>query len=124
MQRQIFNLLSIQSISILSGLFLALFPVSESVGQVLINELDPSVQGIDNREFIELVGAPNEEMSGFVVVVFNGANNESNLTIDLSGYALNESGFFLIGGSELDGADLTIIQSNWLQVGQDAVAIF
>jgi hypothetical protein len=119
-----FNCRNINPISILCGLFVALSPLSEAYSQVLINELDPSMQGLDNLEFIELIGNPNEDMSGFVVVIFNGSNNASNLTIDLNGYALNEAGFFLIGGQAVDEADLTIDETNWLQVGQDAVAIF
>jgi hypothetical protein len=119
-----FNCRNINPISILCGLFVALSPLSEAYSQVLINELDPSMQGLDNLEFIELIGNPNEDMSGFVVVIFNGSNNASNLTIDLNGYALNEAGFFLIGGQAVDEADLIIDETNWLQVGQDAVAIF
>lgn len=96
----------------------------EAHSQLLINELDPSMQGLDDREFIELIGSPNEDLSGLVVVVFNGSNAQSNLTIDLSGFALDNEGFFLIGGPALTNADLTVNETNWLQVGQEAVAIF
>ena len=36
----------------------------------------------------------------------------------------DEDGFFLIGGPNLTGADFTVDQTNWLQVGQEAVALY
>ena len=92
--------------------------------QLLINELDPSGPGIDTREFIELYGSPNEDLSGYVVVVYNGSNAQSILTIDLMGQTTNAAGFFLIGGPELPEADIVFDAPNWLQVGQEGVALY
>ncbi len=92
--------------------------------QIVINELDPSGPGIDDMEFVEIFGAPGQDLSGYTVVIYNGSNALSNNTFDLSGYSLDENGFFLIGGPNLPEADLTVDQTNWLQVGQEAVAIY
>ena len=92
--------------------------------QIVINELDPSGPGIDDMEFVEIFGAPGQDLSGYTVVIYNGSNALSNNAFDLSGYSLDENGFFLIGGPNLSEADLTVDQTNWLQVGQEAVAIY
>ena len=104
---------------------LLLFAMAISVqSQIVINELDPSGPGLDDVEFVELFGSPGEDLSGFIVVIYNGSNAQSNNTFDLNGYVLDENGFFLIGGPNLIGADFTVDQTNWLQVGQEAVAIY
>ena len=103
---------------------LFLFTLCDVNGQIVINELDPSMQGVDDREFIELKGNPNEDLNGFIVVVYNGSNAQSNLTIDLNGFVLDEDGFFLIGGPALTEAGFIVEETNWLQVGQEAVAIY
>ena len=94
------------------------------VRQVVINELDPSGLGLDDQEFIELFGSPGEDLSGYVVVIYNGSNGLSNLTFDLSGMAMNDEGFFLIGGPALTQADYVHPGTNWLQVGQEGVALY
>ncbi|MDA1336149.1 MAG: lamin tail domain-containing protein [Bacteroidetes bacterium] len=102
----------------------ALLISSVSGSQILINEFDPSGPGIDTEEFVELFGSPNQNLSGFSLVIFNGSNAQSNLTIDLSGYTLNDEGFFLIGGPGLPNADVVIESTNWLQVGQEGIALY
>ena len=101
-----------------------MFVAQSADSQVVINELDPSGPGIDNMEFVELYGSPNEDLAGYIVVVFNGSNTQSNNVFDLTGYSLDASGFFLIGGPNLPEADFVVDQTNWLQVGQEAVAIY
>ena len=45
--------------------------------QVVINEVDADQAGSDAAEFIELYGTPNMSLNGYVVVLFNGANDQS-----------------------------------------------
>ena len=96
----------------------------QAQSQLVINEFDPSGPGIDTEEFVELYGSANQDLSGFVLVIFNGSNAQSNLSIDLSGYNLNADGFFLIGGPGLSSADIVIESTNWLQVGQEGIALY
>ena len=124
MQGQLFSSLVMKMSPYFSLIFFVIFLTLESSSQLIINELDPSMQGVDDKEFVELIGNPNENLDGYIVVVFNGSNGQSNLTIDLSGYALDAAGFFLIGGPAMTEADLIIEETNWLQVGQEAVAIY
>jgi len=92
--------------------------------QLVINEFDPSGPGIDTQEFVEIYGTPNQDLSGFLLVIFNGSNAQSNLSVDLSGYNLNSEGFFLVGGPGLPEADIVIESTNWLQVGQEGIALY
>lgn len=95
-----------------------------SHSQIVINELDPSGPGIDDMEFVELFGPAGTDLSGFTLVIYNGSNSQSNNAFDLNGYSLDENGFFLIGGPALTDADFVVSQTNWLQVGQEAVALY
>lgn len=109
---------------LLIGIVLGITTSFSGTSQVLINEFDPSGPGIDTDEFIELFGTPNQDLSGYVVVVYNGSNNLSTVSYDLTGYSLDENGFFLIGGSGLDETDIAVQSTNWLQVGQEGIAIY
>nr|MBP8239856.1 HYR domain-containing protein [Saprospiraceae bacterium] len=91
---------------------------------VCINEIDSDTPGTpDAAEYIELSGTPNGALDGFVVVLFNGANDLSYRTYDLDGYSLDANGFFLIGNSGVAGVDISI-NDNTIQNGADAVAIY
>ena len=124
MQGQLISNLFMKKTPLVGMIILFLFTLCDVNSQVVINELDPSMQGVDDREFIELKGNPNEDLNGFIVVVYNGSNAQSNLTIDLNGFVLDENGFFLIGGPALTEAGFIVDATNWLQVGQEAVAIY
>ena len=80
---------------VLTVLFFAMFVAQSADSQIVINELDPSGPGIDDVEFVELYGSPNDDLTGFTVVIFNGSNAQSNNTFDLTGYSLDANGFFL-----------------------------
>ena len=111
-------------IQALIGIFFGLATSSSGFSQVLINEFDPSGPGIDNEEFIELFGTPNQDLSGYVVVVYNGSNGLSTFSFDLTGYSLDDDGFFLIGGPGMEEAAIAVESTNWLQVGQEGIAIY
>ena len=69
---------------VLTVLFFAMFVAQSAYSQIVINELDPSGPGIDDMEFVELYGNPNDDLAGFTVVIFNGSNAQSNNTFDLT----------------------------------------
>ncbi|WP_193323842.1 endonuclease, partial [Marinifilum sp. N1E240] len=97
---------------------------------LLINELDcdqaKNDEGKeDTWEFIELYdgGAGNSSLDGHVLVFYNGSNDESYLTIDLSGNSTNAEGFFVVGNSAVANVGVTFAD-NKLQNGADAVALY
>ena len=90
---------------------------------VCINEIDANTPGTDVAEYIELSGTPNGALDGFIVVLFNGANDLSYRVFDLDGFSLDANGFFLIGNPGVAGVDITFPNTG-LQNGADAVAIY
>lgn len=90
---------------------------------IVINEVDSATPGIDMQEFVELYGEPNESLDGMVLVFFNGSSDVSYFTMDLSGNALDDDGFFVIGNTGVAVAGLNF-SNDFLQNGQDAVALF
>ncbi len=94
---------------------------------VMINEVDADTPGSDAAEFIELYdgGVGNTDLSGLVVVLYNGSDDKSYLpAIDLDGYSTNAEGYFVIGSTGM-GTDIELNpgSSGWLQNGADAVAL-
>lgn len=98
-------------------------PVSTNV---MINEVDADDYSGDDLEFIELYdgGVGNTDLSGLVVVLFNGSDNLSySPAIDLDGYATDANGYFVIGDAGVTGVDI-VMSNDFLQNGADAVALF
>ena len=97
-----------------------------ATSQVVINEVDADQAGADAAEFIELYGTPNMSLNGYVVVLFNGANDQSYNAFDLDGYSLDANGFFVMGNPGVNGVTLTIAPgaSGAIQNGADAVALY
>ncbi|RKZ80003.1 MAG: hypothetical protein DRR19_24215, partial [Candidatus Parabeggiatoa sp. nov. 1] len=93
---------------------------------LLINEVDALVAGTETTEFIEFYdgGTGNIPLDGLVVVLFNGDLDKSYTALDLDGFTTNATGYFVIGGSELTGADMTVSNNDWLADGADAVALY
>ena len=90
-----------------------------------INELDCDQSGsTDAREFIELYdgGIGNKLMDGFLVVLWNGFNDQSYRTMDLAGLRTNAQGYFVVGSAAVPGVGL-VIPDGTLQNGADAVAV-
>jgi hypothetical protein len=92
---------------------------------IIINEVDADTPGTDVAEFIELYdgGIGNSSLNGFVVVLFNGSTDVSYAAYDLDGYSTNASGYFLLGNEGVTGVSITFA-NNFLQNGQDAVALY
>jgi hypothetical protein len=101
--------------------------VQLSAQSILINELDADQVGSDSLEFVELVGAPNASLDGYILVFFNGgdANNASYRTVDLAGQTIPASGFFVVGTQYVPNVNLNfVINNNVIQNGADAVVLY
>ena len=92
---------------------------------VVINEVDSDQDGTDMAEFVELFdgGTGNTDLSGLVLVFFNGTSDVSYVAYDLDGFSTNAAGYFVAGNAAVPNADL-IFNNNFLQNGADAIAIF
>lgn len=91
--------------------------------QLVINEVDAEMAGIDLAEFVELYGPANMSLDGMSLVFLNGTTDAVYQSFSLDGYSLNADGFFLAGGPALPNADL-VLPENFMQPGGDAVAIY
>ena len=94
-------------------------------GGALISEIDADQTGTDDQEFVEIqTEFANQSLNGMLVVFFNGSNDSSYRTLDLTGFASDENGYFLLGSDAVPGADITMGASNTIQNGADAVALY
>ncbi|MDH5506695.1 MAG: ExeM/NucH family extracellular endonuclease [Anaerolineae bacterium] len=96
---------------------------------IVINEVDADQTGTDTAEFVELFdgGAGNTDLSGLVLVFFNGNGDSSYKAFDLDGYSTSSSGYFVLCGNAATVAncDLDVSpDSNLIQNGADAVALY
>ena len=106
-------------------LLVALMASTASFSQIIINEVDADQTGTDTTEFLEILSnTPNFNMDGYVVVFYNGSNDLSYETIDLSGYSTDANGFFIIGSDATPGVDIPLGPDNTIQNGADAIAIY
>lgn len=92
---------------------------------VLINEIDADQTSTDAGEFIELYdgGAGNTALDNYVLVWYNGSDDQSYEAFDLDGYATDVNGFFVIGNAAVPGVAL-IFSNAKFQNGADAVALY
>ncbi|MDX2410583.1 MAG: ExeM/NucH family extracellular endonuclease [Woeseiaceae bacterium] len=95
---------------------------------LLINEVDADQSGTDAGEFVELFdgGAGNTDLTGLVLVFFNGSDDASYLAFDLDGYSTNADGYFVLCGDAANVANCDLDVSpdtNLIQNGADAVAL-
>ncbi len=92
---------------------------------MIINEIDSDTPSTDVAEFVELYdgGAGNTDLSGLVVVFYNGSNDLSYAAFDLDGYSTDANGYFVLGNAGVPSVDL-IFPGNTLQNGADAVALY
>ncbi|GAB4319050.1 MAG: hypothetical protein Kow00127_11190 [Bacteroidales bacterium] len=97
----------------------------ENAPDVIINEVDSDTPGTDALEFVEIYdhGVGNTDLTGCVVVFFNGNGDVSYAAFDLDGYSTDANGYFVLGNSAVNGVDL-VFNNNFLQNGADAVAIY
>lgn len=92
---------------------------------LLINELDADTTGADTQEFIELYdgGVGNTDLSGHVLVLFNGSNDSVYAAFDLAGYSTDANGYFVLGNALINGVDI-VFANGLLQNGADAAALY
>ena len=96
---------------------------------VAINEIDADTPGTDTAEFVEIIGPPNSSLAGLVLVLFNGSNNLSYLTVDLAGQSTDAAGRFVVCDQPANVAGCTLdipgtAGSGFLQNGEDGLAIY
>ena len=97
---------------------------------VVINEIDYDQPGTDTAEFIELFNSDTSAVSleNYSVDLINGSNSTSYRSIDLSGFSISASGYFVMCGdaSLVANCDYSFTTtSGWMQNGApDAVALY
>jgi hypothetical protein len=93
-------------------------------GGAQIVEIDADQTGTDDQEFVEIkTEFANQSLNGMIAVFYNGSSDASYRTVDLSGFASDENGYFLLGSDAVAGADITMGPDNTIQNGADAVAL-
>ena len=101
-----------------------------SKAAVVINEIDYDQPGTDTAEFIELFnsGESDASLQNYSIDLINGSNSTSYRNIDLSGFSISASGYFVICGdaSLVANCDYSFTTtSGWMQNGApDAVALY
>ncbi|MCD8409654.1 InlB B-repeat-containing protein [Tenacibaculum finnmarkense genomovar ulcerans] len=92
---------------------------------IMINEIDVDQKGRDTNEFIELYdgGTGNTSLDGYSIVLFNGGNDKSYKTFDLTGHKTTADGYFVIGSSTVTNVNFTPSKFS-LQNGADAIALY
>ncbi len=93
---------------------------------IVINEIDADTEGSDVLEFVELYdgGVGNTSLDGHILVFYNGSNNQSYATYDLTGSTTSASGYFVIGNADVPNVSAITFPGNGLQNGADAVALY
>ena len=96
---------------------------------VIINELDADQASTDSAEFIELYdgGVGNTDLSGLVLVLFNGSDDASYDAFDLDGQTTTADGYFVICGNAANVPNCNMDVSpdtNLIQNGADAAALY
>jgi hypothetical protein len=91
---------------------------------LVINEVDSDTPGTDALEFVELYNKTSspQSLDGLVLVFFNGSNDQSYFSINLTG-TIPANGYFVVGNAAVPNVNLTF-PGNTLQNGQDAVALY
>ncbi|MCJ7569997.1 MAG: ExeM/NucH family extracellular endonuclease [Anaerolineales bacterium] len=96
--------------------------------EVIINEVDADTPSTDSAEFVELYdgGVGNTDLTGLVLVLFNGSDDASYLSFDLDGYSTDSDGYFVLCGDAANVANCDFDVSpntDLIQNGADAAAL-
>ncbi|MBP7948807.1 MAG: lamin tail domain-containing protein [Verrucomicrobiales bacterium] len=106
---------------------IAVLATAPASADFIINEVDadtPNSPINDDREFVEIYGTPNTSLNGYVLVFFNGSNDQSYFALDLDAFTTNAAGFLVVGTKAVNGRATDDWAANFLQNGADAVALF
>ncbi len=104
--------------------------VTALTSTVMINEVDADTPGTDNAEFVELYdgGTGNTDLTGLVLVFFNGSGDTSYRAVDLDGQTTDANGFFVYCGDAANVANCDLEEgpgtTDLIQNGADAVALY
>jgi endonuclease/exonuclease/phosphatase family metal-dependent hydrolase len=94
---------------------------------IRLNEVYASHAGVDDHEFIELVGPPGAALSGLAVMIIEGDSESPLGTIDqlwkLDGYTIPANGLFVLGDSAVATQDLGIGASNMIENGTETILL-
>ncbi|MEC9352449.1 MAG: hypothetical protein VYD81_03960, partial [Planctomycetota bacterium] len=96
-----------------------------TVIHLVINEVDCDQTSTDSAEFVEVsAGLPGIDLSGYVLVLYNGSNDTSYRRVELNGIT-NDAGLFVVGPSGFAPEPQTTWggATNQLQNGADAVGL-
>lgn len=97
---------------------------------VILNEIDYDQPGVDTAEFIELYNPSSSSISlnGYSLDLVNGNNNSVYRSIDLTGFNIGSSSYFVVCSdtSLIANCNYDFTNSNgWFQNGApDAVALY
>ncbi len=105
------------------------YAASPPTPNLLINEVDADQVSTDSAEFVEIYdgGVGNTDLSGLVLVLFNGSDDASYNAFDLDGQSTGADGYFVLCGNAATVANCDLDVSpdtNLIQNGADAVALF
>lgn len=95
------------------------------LNNLIINEVDSDTPGTDVAEFVELHnrGGTTIDLTGTCLVFYNGASNLSYYSVNLTG-TIPPGGYYLVGNAGVVPTPTIIFANNFLQNGQDAVALY
>ena len=111
-----------KKITLLVAMLFATLTIAQNIKIV---EIDADQTSTDNMEFLEiLTESSNQSLNGYIVVFYNGSNDTSYETIDLTGFSSDSNGYFIIGSDLFPGADVIMGPDNTIQNGADAIAIY
>tara|TARA_B100000795_G_scaffold92606_2_gene67730 strand:- start:26767 stop:28467 length:1701 start_codon:yes stop_codon:yes gene_type:complete len=112
-----------KKITLLVALAFATIAIAQNSIQII--EIDADQTSTDDMEFLEIrTASSNQSLDGYIVVFYNGSDNESYRTVDLSGFSSDANGYFIIGSDLFPGADIILGPDNTIQNGADAIAIY
>ena len=103
---------------------------SNANAAIVINEIDYDQISTDTAEFIELFNPGDSIISldNYAIDLINGSDSSSYRTIDLTGFSINASGYFVVcsNTSLVANCNYSFTSSNsWFQNGSpDAVALY
>jgi hypothetical protein len=109
---------------------LGLFTSGGTHASLVINEIDYDQPGSDEAEFIELYNSGPDilPLDGFRIDLINGNNSTSYRSIDLSGFSISASSFFVVCSDNglVANCDYSFTSAtSWFQNGApDAVALY
>jgi len=119
-----FNMLACASSILISGM------TFNSHAAIIINEIDYDQPGTDTAEFIELFNSGSSAISldNYLISLINQNSSTVYRNIDLSGFSIDASGYFVIcgGSGQVSSCNYSFTASNsWFQNGtKDAIALY